>query len=647
MKKTRIISIALMCAMVSGSLWGCRETEQEEPVNTELKVLTQSVQVPVEGGEAVIEFSLTDPVEGAEVTVRPFSEWAHDPVVSMPADGGTEGSITLTVDANPDYTSRTADVKVSYTEGDFNYTVPIVQAGLEPEFQITATDPTTYSAIVSVTPLDKDMPYWISYIDKDKYETYSSDAELFEDNIQYWDEYYILEFFLQEQLINGDFISKELVGLQAGTDYFIYVYGVDKSTGRPTTPLYKTAITTLQVEKTDMSFDIETNVSGNYAEIKINPSNDTIPYFYTVLSQELIEDSYDDGTGNLSTILENYIQGFISFSLTSPYNFFKMYSDTGDGGDVWDSLDPFTNYKVLCAGWDGGCNLISDVSEYEFETTVKDASDNKITLNAWSPGSTSVFYSVETTNMDPYILWWFNNEEVDDMTNQEIFEYLLQLHPVEPWFNSLDLYANNGNVSNINNGLSPNTEYCVIAFGYTAGIMNTEMQRVSFKTTEPGEITSYNMDYFFKIGTFPGYAIIGFCPQENGQLYYPGIVPCSYNQEDIEQMIINMAESESLNLSGFLLANSKTDIFNTVYETAIGQIDEGIEYRAFAVGLTSDGEYAQDFVFSEPFILTSTSSSTTSPSQDIQTGSMTSEFSSEPNAHEDLIRQFNEYLKSR
>lgn len=132
MKKTRIISIALMCAMVSGFLWGCRETEQEEPVNTELKVLTQSVQVPVEGGEAVIEFSLTDPVEGAEVTVRPSSEWAHDPVVSMPADGGTKGSITLTVDANPDYTSRTADVKVSYTEGDFNYTVPIVQAGLEP-----------------------------------------------------------------------------------------------------------------------------------------------------------------------------------------------------------------------------------------------------------------------------------------------------------------------------------------------------------------------------------------------------------------------------------------------------------------------------------------------------------------------------------
>ena len=178
--------------------------------------------------------------------------------------------------------------------------------------------------------------------------------------------------------------------------------------------------------------------------------------------------------------------------------------------------------------------------------------------------------------------------------------------------------------------------------------MTTAMQKVEFTTAAEGEITSANMDYFYKIDTYPELSAVaaGVYPQECGPHFYPGFALSSENQDDIKANIANEAAEEGMSVSEYLMKNAYNDLYATVLDANAG-IELNKEYKLFAVGITEDGEYAQDFVFSEPFILTSTSSSTTSPSQDIQTGSMTSEFSSEPNAHEDLIRQFNEYLKSR
>lgn len=646
MKKTRIISIALMCVMVSGSLWGCRETEQEEPVNTELKVLTQSVQVPVEGGEAVIEFSLTDPVEGAEVTVRPFSEWAHDPVVSMPADGGTEGSITLTVDANPDYTSRTADVKVSYTEGDFNYTVPIVQAGLEPEFQITATDPTTYSAIVSVTPLDKDMPYFASLITKEQYSEFKDDNELFEYNYNLWVENFLsIEDFLANGLQKGD-LTDTVTSLIQDTEYYIYAYGVDNKTGSVLTPIYKTGIKSEAVQKIDMTINIDVELNGNNATVTYTPSDDTVPYFNSITTKQHLE-QYGE---NIEDQVNGYIQDFIGFIVNfNTYDFFKLMSDYGNKTYSRTSMEVETEYAAFAAAWDGGCNLISDIYSYDFKTEDVHLSDNELTLKVWSPGSRSVFYEVTTTNNDPYVILWLNSDEIENLTNQEIFEYLLEIYPPDDFFNSLDSYSYNGDYRNVKDtGLEPNSSYCALAFGYSQGIMTTAMQKVEFTTAAEGEITSANMDYFYKIDTYPELSAVaaGVYPQECGPLFYPGFALSSENQDDIKANIANEAAEEGMSVSEYLMKNAYNDLYATVLDANAG-IELNKEYKLFAVGITEDGVYAQDFVFSEPFILTSTSTSTTSPSQDIQTGSMTSEFSSEPNAHEDLIRQFNEYLKSR
>lgn len=644
-KKTRIISIALMCAMVSGSLWGCRETEQEEPVNTELKVLTQSVQVPVEGGEAVIEFSLTDPVEGAEVTVRPFSEWAHDPVVSMPADGGTKGSITLTVDANPDYTSRTADVKVSYTEGDFNYTVPIVQAGLEPEFQITATDLTTYSAIVSVTPLDKDMPYFASLITKEQYSEFKDDNELFEYNYNLWVENFLsIEDFLANGLQKGD-LTDTVTSLLQDTEYYIYAYGVDNKTGSVLTPLYKTEFKSETVRKIDIKIDIDVIVDGNNAELTFTPSDNTIPYFKATTTKTLLENS----GATLEEQANSYIQGFLDFVVGSTtYDFFELMSNYGKQTFSYYSLNSETDYVAFAVAWDGGCNIISDVFKYEYKTEQVHSSDNELALRIWSPGSKSAFYEINTTNNDPYVLLWLKSTDVEGMNEEEIFEYLLDIYPPDDFLNSLDNFTINGNYRNVKNTLEASTSYCAVVFGYSEGIMTTAMQKVEFTTAAEGEITSANMDYFYKIDTYPELSTVaaGVYPQECGPLFYPGFALSSENQDNIKANIANKAAEEGMSVSEYLMKNAYNDLYATVLDANAG-IELNKEYKLFAVGITEDGEYAQDFVFSEPFILTSTSSSTASPSQDIQTGSMTSEFSSEPNAHEDLIRQFNEYLKSR
>lgn len=642
MKKTRIISIALMCAMVSGSLWGCRETEQEEPVNTELKVLTQSVQVPVEGGEAVIEFSLTDPVEGAEVTVRPSSEWAHDPVVSMPADGGTKGSITLTVDANPDYTSRTADVKVSYTEGDFNYTVPIVQAGLEPEFQITATDPTTYSAIVSVTPLDKDMPYYVSYIDKEWYSEFENDNALIEYNYNLWVETSItLDDFLTNGLLQGD-LQDTLTDFLQDTEYYVYAYGVDNSSGKPTTPIYKTEIKTDVVEKIDMHFDIEVNVKGNTAEIKYFPSDNTVPYFNAVSTKSNLESF---GT-NIEEQVNGFIRGFIDFIVNfGPYEFFEFMSDYGLETSDWDAMETDTDYVAFAVAWDGGCNLISDVSEYEFKTESGYISDNKISVDV-IPGTDAAIINITATNEDPYVYFFDEEHALDGMTEEEAVTYLEDLYAGT--LLGLDMIAVQGNLSHMVSRLTPGTTYRIIVFGWNGEEPNTAIQLIEMTTLS--SMTEQDNDFLFATMIEENRWMLVSTTSLNSEYpFYTGIYPVGMTELDIKKDLNDKAAEQGLSLNDFLLNNAVTKSYVNSYEVGKGMIEAGVEYRLFAVTLTDTGEYAHEFKFSEPAMITSSSASS---GQNLQTGlakeqGIIPKSSSMPNTREDFTQQFNEYLKSR
>lgn len=424
-----------MCAVVSGSLWGCRETNQREP-DAGLKIITESISVSAEGGEAVIEFTIDEAVESEAIIVHPRDGWVHSPEIFMPNVNSTDGKIVLTVDANTGSDLRATEVEVMYNNTeDLSNVVSIIQGGEPSGFEISVTDITTYSVVASIIPVDKELTYFASLIAKDDYSEFNNDQELFDYNYNLWVENFpSIEDFLANGLQQGD-LKDTVTSLLQDTEYFIYAYGVDNATGEVLTSLYKAEFKSEAVCKIDMSIGINVTVDGNNAEVTYTPSDNTVPYFNSITTKSDLEEY----GGNIEEQVGEFINEFIGFLLGfTPYDFFEYMSDYGEKTYSRSSMEVESDYIAFAVAWDGGCNMISNVFSNEFRTEDIHPSDNEITLKVWSPGSRSVFYEVQTTNEDPYVIRWLNSEEVENMTNQEIFEYLLEIYPPDDYFNSLD-----------------------------------------------------------------------------------------------------------------------------------------------------------------------------------------------------------------
>ena len=108
-----------MLATLATSLVACDKPapEVEEPPQPEptITLSTQRVELSVEGGEAIIQYSVENPVEGVELTAQCDAEWISDIVID-------DTAIRLTVAKNlgeardtkviVEYDTTTAEVAV-------------------------------------------------------------------------------------------------------------------------------------------------------------------------------------------------------------------------------------------------------------------------------------------------------------------------------------------------------------------------------------------------------------------------------------------------------------------------------------------------------------------------------------------------------
>lgn len=146
MKRFNLIAALSLAALLFGS---CQKPENEEQTPPEVNppVLTPLSQndliVPVEGGQAVIAYTLENPVEGGVISAKAdesSSEW----ITGIDCQFAEE--VRLTVEANEDPVEREGRVTVTYTypDGELSFSTKVVQAGMEtpaPDYyQITITE---------------------------------------------------------------------------------------------------------------------------------------------------------------------------------------------------------------------------------------------------------------------------------------------------------------------------------------------------------------------------------------------------------------------------------------------------------------------------------------------------------------------------
>lgn len=450
----------------------------EKPVEQPDPTLTLSqteVSVPADGGTYSVAYKVTNPKEGAEVSVDvPANDWVSNLVV-------VDAAINFDVAVNEATETREVEVTVSYP-GAKDQVFTIAQAAGEPApFVINVKEVNPTSFVVDIIPEDKEMA-WISFSTTQEYlDEYglTTDDALFEDDLNYMGadvEYYASY---------GDAIDANYVGVTPNTDIVLYVYGIDLNTLERLTDIIYARFTTPEVPKVEADFDITTTVDGPSVTAHVTPQGYD-GYYYV--------EAYE--TASLDPSVSLYDLCYSNFmSLVSFYQMFGMSADDVlaalcyQGETAWNfALSPSTDYTIVAYAVSNEAVPNSDPVSVEVTSGPLEPSDNQLTVTVTEVGARVATVNVSTTNDDPYGIYVVPSSELAEFTtDNEIMEYLLY------WYYPTET---TGDFSQSITGLTPETEYSVCAFGQVAGLATTGLFRTDFITTE-AEIGNATIEVVF------------------------------------------------------------------------------------------------------------------------------------------------------
>lgn len=450
----------------------------EKPVEQPDPTLTLSqteVSVPADGGTYSVAYKVTNPKEGAEVSVEvPANDWVSNLVV-------VDAAINFDVAVNEATEAREVEVTVSYP-GAKDQVFTIAQAAGEPApFVINVKEVNPTSFVVDIIPEDKEMA-WISFSTTQEYlDEYglTTDDALFEDDLNYMGadvEYYASY---------GDAIDANYAGVTPNTDIVLYVYGIDLNTLERLTDIIYARFTTPEVPKIEADFDITTTVDGPSVTAHVTPQG--YDGYYYVEAYETA--SLDPSVSLYDLCYQNFM------SMVSLY---QMLGFTADDvlaalcsqveGDWVFSFEPTTEYTIVAYAVSEDAVPCSDPVSVEVTSGALEPSDNQLTITVTEVGSRVATINITATNDDPYGIYVIPASEIAEYTtNTEIIDYLLY------WYYPTEA---SGDFKSSVSGLAPETEYVVCAFGQVAGLATTGLFRTDFITTE-AEIGNATIEVVF------------------------------------------------------------------------------------------------------------------------------------------------------
>lgn len=495
--------------------------------------------------------------------------------------------------------------------------IRMIRRAKEADFSFKADNVTSYSATLSAVPKDSSMTYYTAIEKKAVFDLWPSQDSVIASNRNVWDAWAqayditredFLTQSLQYEAINND----EVLDLKANTDYVIYAYGYtakDEILTTVSSYVFKTA----PIDHVNVSFSIDTITRGNVVDFTIRPSDNSVRYYFDVLSDD---DIAYYGNGDLRTAIENYIETFYGFFNLTAHEFYDNMTKSGEYAITMDWLTSDTHYTAFAIAVDRGMQITStEISTIDFNTKTPGKSDNKIDVSVYNISSTNAIISTQPSNSDKYVLYITTKDELNGMNDDEIVAYLEEKHT--PYY--LDfLYsydrANTTFLSKAIENVKPGTEYSVVVFGYqleslshsAKGIRTTELQRIDFSTLSKPQ-TSAEMSFYFYGEAYNGYGIAALVyPSEPTPTYYSGMFEASLTEDEVKQKIDEMAKRENKTTQQYLLANSHSGEWMHEAYFENNAILPDVSYRIAAVGITNDGDYAQSFSFSESFTASAT-----------------------------------------
>lgn len=396
--------------------------------------------------------------------------------------------------------AEAADIRITQDDGyvriDLNGTVlalPKAGSTPEPAFEIIIKDVTTTTVTFDINVADDNMRYIFMCIEKEYADLFEDDEALFQDDIAYFSEsigygFDTLSDVIEAYSTTGDHADLQQSGLNAETEYLFYAYGLELD-GTRTTDIHREYITTMAIEKLDITFEIEAIVEGTTIDASVTPSDNDCYYYFDAISRESLDVDFD---GDIAAAAKYYIDYNVEMGTYYGMSTEEVILEiASQGPDQYYFLcSPSTEYIIFVMAVSTDGSIISDVATKSVTTGEVKPSDNQITIAIDSKTSTSVTVSTTTTNDDPYFLGIEPAVYYKDMTDEQIIEEIIGN------YGEYIAYATeNGNVEALELvDLEPGTEYLVMAFGIQLGNATTGLVKQPVTTEAGNDPTACTFD---------------------------------------------------------------------------------------------------------------------------------------------------------
>jgi hypothetical protein len=465
-----------------------------EPVGEPVITLSLAeVEAAAEGGNYSVNYSVANSVESAMLTVVEDVEWITD--VNIEAD-----KISFTVVANSSKDERVATISVEYPEAEAK-SFDVKQLGQADAFVIDVQEVHASSAITQVTPNDSEM-FYIMYLEEVSYFQNGSITT----PEQLWEDDYIA--FEGNAAQNNMNLKEYMQGVKVlfqgtqrikwnsvlpGIKSVLYVYGVqfseDGASYEPVTDVAWAVIEPEYAPLQEVNFDLNVEVDGANVELSVKPEN--WDGYYLV---KIVDGNDDLYLGNDATITDEFMKSISDEWLATCNSNLRAGHSIDDiletiafkGEELIDTeLTSYTLYTALAfpiAEYDGYYQVVGKPSYINFSTEEVQQSDMDINIEVTNcyvrvadlkitPSNPDESYMLLITPTE-YLPADYDDEVLLDMVLGEFYYYA---------------YNFKGEITTHLNTLYPNKEYIVVAFGYSGGVVTTEVCTKIFKTEPEGE----------------------------------------------------------------------------------------------------------------------------------------------------------------
>ena len=491
---------SLMTLLAVMTFVGCENKGGDEGV-TSFTLAQTELEVSADGGVQSVAYTIKNPQQGAVVLTNCKVDWIKE------LSTATVGEVKFTV--MPNYTSeaREATITVQYTALEERYELKVKQAANDKPrftFEVAVNEPTRLS--INVTPADLSTAYICrayseAHIDLNNLYDDELLADYDMDAIEY-EAYYAGQTmlnYLQNISHTGKGYDIEFTKLTPDTNYVVYAYHIDLSTGEICSDIYRHVVRTAAPETAEFEFDMTLEVSGAVITQTITPADKEVYYYTYRWSVEEFYMYYGFSAVMEETLVTKWNEQMMAWVQNGyqPYQIVDQNCFKGDKVIEHTDLKAETDYVFYIFAVDRETGLsASDITIVEKRTNKAHASNMTIEIVAKNIFQTTA--DVFWTASDPegkFARSVMTKEEFESHGADD--EEKLKRFVEEYW-----LYQAYGYTDMNLTRLQPNTTYVAFAYGLDGETPNTRIFKKEFTTLSdnPGKSNiSINWDSHYNL----------------------------------------------------------------------------------------------------------------------------------------------------